>query len=153
MVPIKKQAKKSSTKPTKQKPAKPRKPTQKQVKHAQGLLAGKSNRDAARQAGYKPNTYNHADRLMPALKLNFQELVRREIPPELVVKRLREGLDATTTKVATFEGEITDEAEYVDHGERRAHLELAAELGGYAEKKGLEGIEITIRSVLNEAKK
>lgn len=89
-------------------------------------------RQAALDAGYSESTAAHADRnIIPAAERNFRDLVRRHIPAELVIQRIAEGLSATETKIATWEGEITDQRDLVAWGERRMYAELAAKLGGY----------------------
>lgn len=113
-------------------PKNPRKPTIKQTAFVDGLTKGKSARQAALDAGYAESTAAHAGRdIIPATERNFQDLVRRHIPAELVIMRIAEGLSAMETKLATCEGKITDQRELIAWGERRMWAELASKLGGY----------------------
>lgn len=69
----------------------------------------------------------------------FQALARRAVPPEKIVKCLREGVDATGKRLVTSQGEVVDRFEEPDTRERREHLVLAAKLAGYfVEKSELE---------------
>lgn len=97
-----------------------------------GILKGKSGRRAALDAGYAPSSADHATTdIMPAVERAFAPAVRKAIPLDNIIQRLREGLDAQVVKVASFEGRITDEAAYIDFAERRAYAELIVKLGGY----------------------
>ena len=94
-------------------------------------------RQAAKDASYSDSTAAHADRdIMPRVEENFRDVIRRHIPAEKIAMRIAEGLDATETRFATFEGQITDSKECIAYGERRQYAELAAKLSGvYADKK------------------
>jgi len=103
---------------------------------------GASMRKAALAAGYPASMANNAGNKIenkPAIASElerFVNLVDAAVPDWLIAQRLREGVDATQTKFATYEGVITDAREVIDYGERRQHIELAAELKGRAQKKG-----------------
>lgn len=53
--------------------------------------------------------------------------------PGLLTK-LEEGLEAKVTKIASFEGAITDEREYDDMATRARYLEIASDWQGLSEK-------------------
>ena len=109
-----------------------RKPTVKQARFVDGLSKGKSARRAALDAGYSESSADHATtEILPAAERTFCEVIRRAIPVERLVLRLNEGLDAVEVKVASSEGKITDQREFVDYGERRAYAELIVKLGGH----------------------
>jgi phage terminase small subunit len=108
-----------------------RKPTVRQARFAEGLAEGKSARRAAREAGYSESSADHATaEILPVVERALGEVIRSAIPVERLVQRLDEGLDAVEVKVATFEGKITDQREFVDYGQRRAYVELIVKLGG-----------------------
>jgi hypothetical protein len=76
---------------------------------------------------------------MPRVEENFRDIIRRHVPAEKIAMRIAEGLDATETRFATFEGKITDSKECIAYGERRQYAELAAKLSGvYPDKKELD---------------
>ena len=109
-----------------------RRPTVKQARFVEGLTEGKSARRAALEAGYRESSADHATtEILPVVERAFGEVIREAIPVERLVQRLNEGLDSVETKIATFEGKITDERTFVDYGQRRAYAELIVKLGGH----------------------
>ena len=96
------------------------------------LAKGKSPIRAAHAAGYAPSTANDAKRtILPAVTVNFQEIMRKYCPAEKIAKVVGEGLDATTVKAFSTGGDIVYSVPLVNHAERRAAAELAAKLTGY----------------------
>ena len=69
----------------------------------------------------------------------FQRLADSVIPDELLIVKLREGLDATEVKTASYEGQITAMEEFVDFKTRLAYLETAAEWKGRVSRRGAAG--------------
>lgn len=66
-------------------------------------------------------------------------LIRGGIPGELIVQRIREGLDATEIKVFAYEGGVIYSKPLIAWSERRQYAELAARFGGYyVDKKEIE---------------
>lgn len=109
-----------------------KKVTQRQADFVEGLRAGKSPRKAAIDAGYTPATAGTAPRdLLPRVQENFRLVMQKFISPDKIALTVAAGLNAQTTKFATFEGVITDQRDTVDYAERRAAAELAAKLAGY----------------------
>ena len=102
-------------------------------KYIEGVVKGKSKKDAALAAGYSESTALAAKSHIetPDVRAAFREIIRKHVPMEKIGQRIAEGLDAMETKLATFEGEITDSKDLVAWSERRAYAELAAEWGGY----------------------
>jgi len=74
------------------------------------------------------------------------------INEELIAQKLREGLEAKDTKIATFEGQITDSVEVVAWGERRAYLDMVIRLRGDYPKEELK-VDVTQRIIRLPAKK
>lgn len=74
------------------------------------------------------------------------------ITEELIAQKIREGMDATETKIASFEGAITDKLELPDMGERRAYLDMALRLRGDYPKDEIS-VDLTQRIIRLPAKK
>ena len=53
------------------------------------------------------------------------------LPPEKIVQRLVEGLDATKTIVARYKGKITDQIAVTAWATRLNYAELASKMAGY----------------------
>jgi len=67
-----------------------------------GKLEGKSDRQAALDAGYAPSTAeNTKQKIMsrPEVREAFNELLDEHLPPEKLVRCIVEGLDATQVKI------------------------------------------------------
>ncbi len=76
------------------------------------------------------------------------------ITPTLLAKRVKEGLDATSTEVISFKGEVTDKVELVDYSERRQNVELAMRVRNDIPRDiGVEGshVHLHIPARLSEA--
>jgi hypothetical protein len=97
------------------------------------VLSGKTKKVAALAAGYSESTARNAAAVIerPLVRLALQEVVRDAIPPEKIVQRLVEGLDAMDTVVAKYKGKITDKLAVVDLGTRLHYIDLAAKMAGY----------------------
>ena len=108
-----------------------------QRKYVTGRLAGKSKKDSALGAGYSASMAKNAAAKIENVSVRraFQELARKAVPAGKILKRLKEGLDATWVHQDGKRGK-TSEPYY---RERREYLVLAAKLGGwYIEKKDIE---------------
>jgi len=82
--------------------------------------------DAAREAGYSEQSALSGKPMQSnAVQVAFLQLMEEACPDQLLVKKIREGLDAMETKIATFEGTISDSKDFISWSERRAYLELA----------------------------
>ena len=105
--------------------------------YAKELMKGRSKKEAALAAGYSEATASQAlAKIERPNQEYFERLMDRFIPDELLAQKVREGLDATVVKTATFEGEITDEKEYADMPTRARYIELAAEFKGRIRRNG-----------------
>lgn len=108
-----------------------RQPTRKQVLMAENLAKGMNPTRAALSAGYSPHTAQAVmTDIMPAIELSFKDLIKKYAPAEKIVKVIAEGLHATSTKYAAYEGRLTDRHDSVNFAERRATGELLAKMGG-----------------------
>jgi hypothetical protein len=116
----KKKAKKKSLKNTER--LKPR-----QAKFVDGIVDGKSARQAALDAGYAEHTANKPADIIEtkSMRAVLQGLLAT---PEKIAQRINEGLDAMKTEFAKFEGQISDKVDCVDFAERRQYAELACKL-------------------------
>lgn len=121
-------AKKSERKASKH--ASPKSP--KRRRFVKGLVAGKSMRRAALDAGYTQAMADNAgQKILPGVRSEFREALALAIPISHLVKRIAEGLNSHETKLAQFEGTFVDQRTLVSWGERRRYAELAAKLLGY----------------------
>jgi len=94
-------------------------------------LGGKTDQAALLAAGYAPTTARAAAATVfqhPDVRSEFQRLLTKVVPPEKVILRIAEGLDAKQTKFFQHEGKVTDSRDVVDYGERRAYSELYAKM-------------------------
>ncbi|HKH99707.1 MAG TPA: hypothetical protein VJ999_11415 [Candidatus Sulfotelmatobacter sp.] len=106
-------------------------------KYVAGRLSGKSKKASAIEAGYSESMAENAAAKIESkdVRRAFQQLTRKAVPAAKIVKRLREGLDATWVHQDGKRGEV--EEPY--YRERREYLILAAKLGGYyIEKRDIE---------------
>lgn len=119
----------------------------KQSDYVTGIAEGKSKMQAALDAGYSESSAKNAAAIIegPDVRRAFQELIRKAAPMEKVALRISEGLDATDTKFATFEGKITDRKSLVAWESRLQYAKLAAEYGGYHVPK--QELEVTSKDV------
>jgi hypothetical protein len=101
-----------------------------------GLIAGKSMAQSARDAGYTETMAGNAgQKIMPAVREEFQRILAEHAPPSKLAETIAAGLDAEETEFAKFEGRITDERNVIAWGERRGYAELAAKIYGYTDSK------------------
>lgn len=132
------QNKKPTKKPTKKVPklsAKTRKAlagldARKQM-YVQGRLRGKSKAQAALDAGFSRNMAHAASREIE--KPDVAEVIESAmedfgITTELLMKRLREGLDAKVTKLESKDGVFTDSIDMIDFEQRGKYFDRAAKL-------------------------
>jgi hypothetical protein len=97
-----------------------------------GLIDGKSMRKAAVDAGYTQSMADKAgEKILPGAREEFQAVLARKVPNEVLVRRIAEGLNAKETKLSQIDGEFTDERHLVAWSERRRMVELASKLLGY----------------------
>src|SRR5262245_782760 len=99
-----------------------------------GKLEGKSNRQAALDAGYAPSTAENTKQTImsrPDVREAFQELLDEHLPPEKLVRCIVEGLDATQVKFFSQEGDVIETVVLPDHRVRLLFLVLALKLKGW----------------------
>ena len=103
-----------------------------QTVYVQGVLAGKTKKRAALDAGYALSTAENAAAKIetPHVREVLQDTIWQLIPPELIAQRLREGLDAEKTIFLRFGGKV-HERRVIDYAERLKYIVLAAKYGGY----------------------
>ena len=109
--------------------------------YVEGVAAGKSRRQAALAAGYSQSSANNPGHNIERGRVRevFAELIRATVPPEMIVQRIREGLDAVEIKCFVHEGGVIYSRPLVNFIERRHYAELAARYGGYyVDKKEIE---------------
>lgn len=125
-------------KPAKKKRRKTPNATPRQSKLIEGIVEGKSTRQAALDAGYTEHTAAHPDELLSteAVRVGLAKLIA---PLEKIAQRVNEGLDAEVTEFAKFEGRITHSIQCVDFEQRRKYAELAARFKGFEERTPLMG--------------
>src|SRR5262249_29865626 len=104
----------------------------KERRYLANRLTGKTKHDAAVDAGFSEAIAHNAKAKIedrPHVRAALEEAVRGAVPISKFLRRLSEGLDATTVKAVAQDGQITDYVEVADYGERRGYLQLIAELG------------------------
>jgi len=113
-----------------------------QLRYLEGILSGKTKKLAAIAAGYSESTARNAAAVIerPLVRLALQELVREAIPPEKIVQRLVEGLDAMELVIAKHKGKVTDERTIIGWASCLHYIELAAKMAGYY----VEGQDLTL---------
>ena len=112
--------------------AKRRKVTPRQAKLVEGITKGKSQRQAALDAGYSERMARHPSELLSASALR-EAFGRFIAPPEKIARRINEGLDAVEQEVIVMgrKGKETIRIqELVDYSERRQYAALASRLTG-----------------------
>jgi len=114
-----------------------------QHSYLEGVVSGKTKKAAALAAGYSESTARTEMRPAvierPLVRLALQEMVRQAIPPEKIVQRLVDGLDATNTVFAKHKGKITDQLTVIAWNTRLLYIGLAAKMAGYY----VEGQDLT----------
>jgi hypothetical protein len=111
-------------------PVQHRHPTARQRRYVHNVLCGQSKRAAAMNAGYSAATAHNAAiniESKPAVRQLFiTYLDRAGVTPELLARRMREGLDAVI-EVRTKSGQVFRMPAW---GERRHMVELALDVLG-----------------------
>lgn len=111
--------------------AKRRKTTPRQQRFVQGVLEGKSQRQAALDAGYSERMARHPGELLSTESL--RGLCQSRLSLEKILQRIDEGMDATQSQVIVLgrKGKETIETvEGPNYFERRSAAALAAKLIG-----------------------
>lgn len=139
-------------KPGKTRKAKARKPTPRQTNLIEGIIEGKSVRQAALAAGYSQSSADNPDELLntQAVRIRLANLLA---PIEKLAERVNEGLDAVQTDTfshvlgSKLKGTEEIQLKHVDKiawTERRKYIELAARfkgLLGFASDVPLQGMQ------------
>lgn len=132
-----------SDKSGKKKPGRKKGPTARTRLYAQLLIKSKgklSKKAAALAAGFSESMADNVKvKIEDVHREFFQRLADAAIPDEILIAKLREGLDATEVKTASYEGKITAMEEFVDFKTRLAYLETAAEWKGRVSRRGVAG--------------
>lgn len=103
--------------------------SKRQRKLIRGKVAGLSDREALRKAGYSESTIQHAQNTItdnPEVQRVLKTLVQTVAPPAVIAKKLEEGLDATK-----FHMDGNGGLEVADWEQRGKYLDRAVEWGGY----------------------
>ena len=101
--------------------------------------------ESAKRAGYRCNTisnYSNKGRmLLNRLELTFPEILSIcGVTDDLIANKTFEGLNATRTMLASFQGKFLDSKEIDDFPTRSKYLELAARMKGHLiDKKEITG--------------
>jgi hypothetical protein len=124
--------------------------TIRQRRFIDGKFSGKSNSQAAREAGYSKSVVRHADRIIsdsPNMHAAIVALLDAYgISDDFLAKRVAEGLDATVQLRTT----LYDKARtLVNFKERREMLELVLRLKGYLVDRQHVRREKTLEEILD----
>lgn len=130
-------------------------PTPRQRAYVAGVLAGKSKRRAALDAGYTESSARNPRANIeskPGVQRLFTNLMEKAgVSDELLAQRVYQGLFAMEIKFAILEGKITDKCSVVAFAERRAMLELALRLKGYLTERHEVGASRSLEEILGES--
>lgn len=133
-----------------------RSPTVKQTKYVRGVVAGKTKKQAALDAGYGPGVAKNPGQKLdanPAVKALFTSLMEKAgVTDHLLACRLYQGLYAMQTKFATHEGILADRRNLVDFAERREMLEIALKLKGHLIDKHELRLTRTLEEILEASR-
>lgn len=105
----------------------------KERRYLANRLQGKSKKDSAIDAGFSQSIAHNATVKIESrahVRAALEEAVLKAVPVSKFLRRLEEGFDATTVKVATMDGQITDFIEVADYGERRQYMDMYRECAG-----------------------
>ena len=122
-----------------------------QSKYVRGVLAGKTKKRAALDAGYSESTAKRTIAIdgRPPVAWLFTELLEKAgITDGLLARRIREGLDAKETKLAMRDGKITDSLTLIAFAERREMAQLALKLKGHLVDKHEIHSALTLEELL-----
>jgi len=116
----------------------------KKQRYVEGVVAGRSRKQAALDAGFTQAMATHPGQKIETADVReaFSALIREVIPAEKIAKTIAAGIEANETKFFSHEGKVEDEREVIAWSERRQYAELAAEYGGYkpaAKDEGAHG--------------
>jgi hypothetical protein len=117
------------------KPRTPQEMSAMRKEYVKNLMSGMTKNDAATAAGFSHSmARNAANKIeIPEVRDEIESLQKAllvEIPTQLLVEKFREGLDATTVKIARKDGKFTDERTFPDHRVRLRYLEKIAAMSG-----------------------
>lgn len=125
-------------------------PSVRQRLYVRGVIAGKTKKRAARDAGYAKSTASNVKGKIEskkAVQQLFSELLERAgVSDKLLAKRIKEGLSATVVSKSTANAfrEVL-----VDYGERREMAELAIRMKGLQPAEKIEH-KVTLEDLLAE---
>ena len=138
-------------------------PSAKEKKFAQGVAAGKTDKQAALDAGYTLSmSENSKQRIWskPEVQEYFRNLMRTAAPPERIVQKISDHIDgkSVTTKIRKrmvpssdpekkgeeVEETVIEKIETVDAGVSLRACEMAVEYGEYVPAKGAVAPEIGV---------
>ncbi len=116
------------------------------TKYLEGIVAGKSKKKSALEAGYSSSTANTTKSVVDKtlIKKTTCELsaVDRYLPVEKVFGVVADGMNAVKTQRASYNGVFTDERVDVDHTTRLKSAEVAGKLRGmFTENVKVENVE------------
>jgi hypothetical protein len=107
-------------------------PPKKQA-YVEGIIAGKSKRQAALAAGFSESMASHATDKIETKDVReaFATLIRETVSADEIAETLKAGMKAMDTKFFSEKGVVQDQRDVVAWSERRQYTQLAAEYGGY----------------------
>lgn len=125
-------------------------PKKKALNHRQklfvkGVAKGKTQKQAALDAGYAEQTAKSASgKLMKneLVRNEFQRIFNKAVSDELLVKTIKSGLNAKETKFFQHEGKVTEKREVIDHATRHRYVETACRIKDVLKEK----MDITMHS-------
>lgn len=142
--------------------------TKKERKFAEGVAAGKSQKQSALDAGYSFSMAENANAKIlskPEVQEYFRRLMRAAAPPQRIVDKISEHIEGkvSTTRVRRKMGppdangkravleEIVEKVETVDAGVSLRALEMAIQGAGYVPKEDITTNPLTLIQIEGDA--
>ena len=111
-------------------------------KFVEGMVDGKSMRQAALDAGYSENTASDAYRaIMPHTREAFRQALHHRISIGKLSDTIAAGLNAEYTQFFADKGTVVDQRITTDYRERREYAKLAANLMSFEPPKEVTGAD------------
>lgn len=112
----------------------------------EGVVAGKTLRRAALDAGYSENMADQpGKKIVRYVQGELKEAIRRRIRTDKIVSVIESGLDASDSKFFAHEGVVMDQRDVPAWSDRREYAKLAVMLGGMSDQGDMDGQTIKVQ--------
>jgi len=111
----------------------------------EGVVAGKSARRSALDAGYSEFMAESATaKILPKVRATLAEELEKRMPMGKLAEKILAGLEATEVRLASKGGEFTDERSVPDFSERRETATLLAKLLGALNESPQTNVQVVL---------